>query len=142
MRNKIPPDGSISNARRDDIRFRSPAGSIREHIRSSSNPNDATTPVTGVKHLVGLSGPAWGKLLAKHFPGEVYRSYATSLLLFHYHLHGGAERQQIIRKRLEISLIQRRPAIQWLDPAEVPALEQSLVRYWKPRGLQLRFVDP
>ena len=42
----------------------------------------------------------------------------------------------------QVDLLQRRPAIRWLDPKEIPAIEDSLIRYWKPRGLDLRFVDP
>jgi len=122
--------------------FRSPDAQVRQHIRSRSNPNDPATQITAIKHLVGLSGPGWSNFSNKLAAEHVYRNYATALLLFHYHLHGGADRLEGTRKRLEISLIQRRPAIQWLDPKEVPAMEKSLIRYWKPRGLQLRFVDP
>lgn len=122
--------------------FRSPEAKIRDHIRSRTNPSDPMTPVTAVRRLAGLSGPEWSNYSRKLAAQHVYRNYATALLLFHYHLHGGLERRENTRKRLEIALIQRRPAIRWLDPKEIPGIEESLIRYWKPRGLQLRFVDP
>jgi hypothetical protein len=122
--------------------FRGVDGRIRDHIRRHANRNDPTTPVTAVKHLVGLSGPEWSRFSNKLAAEHAYRHYATALLLFHYHLNGGADRRDDTRKRLEISLIQRRPATRWIDPMEIPGIEKSMARYWKPRGLQLRFVDP
>jgi hypothetical protein len=122
--------------------FRSPDAKIRAHIRRRTNPNDPMTLVTAIKHLAGLSGPGWSTFSSRLAAKHVYRNYATALLLFHYHLHGGLERREDTRKRLESSLIQRRPSIRWIDPKEIPEIEKSLIRYWKPRGLQLRFVDP
>jgi len=124
------------------FRFRNPDAAIREHLRSRFNPRDPLTPVTSIKHLAGLSGDGWTNL-TNHMPAQDrYRNYATALLLFHYHLQGGAERLENTRRRLETSLIQRNPSIQWLDPQEITSLQQSLTRFWQPRGLQLRFVDP
>jgi hypothetical protein len=115
---------------------------IRDHLRSRGDPADPTIVLTPVASLAGLSGPGWLKLVDRLGPGQSTRPYATALLLFHYHLHGGDARRDALRTRLDRTLASRRPDIDWLAPAEIPAIEAALTRYWKPKGLHLRFGNP
>ncbi len=120
--------------------FRDVDAAIRIHLRQRYRADDPTVELTPPRALAGLSAPDWLKLVSRLPPEHRYRPYATSLLLFHYHLHGGEPRRAELRARLAAALEARRPRLRWLDPAALPALQQALARYWQPRGLHLRFT--
>ncbi len=124
------------------FRFDRMDAALRDHLRKRFDPRDPGLPLVAAGDLVSLSSRGWTGAIGRLPPEERYRAYATALLLVHYHLHGGRERLDRIRTALETPA--RRPA-KLLDPADGPDLETKLARYWKPKGLDLRFetrLDP
>ena len=136
--------------------------SVREHLRSRLSPKDPGIPLVPVADVAGLGGRGWLKLMGSLPEEERYQAYATSLLLAHYHLHGGAQRLDALRKVLEAAKESYRdpqdrdpeggrgwgrhreaeePPKDVLLPADSAKTTQaSLLRYWKPKGLTLEFT--
>jgi hypothetical protein len=71
---------------------------------------------------------------------ERYLAYGTALLLTHYHLHGGPERLAKVREILEKPDRLRKPS-PFLTPDDGPAIEAALIRFWRTKGLDLRFAN-
>ena len=63
---------------------------------------------------------------------------ATALLLAHYQIHGGEKRVEALRTALTAAPRSRRPN-ELLTPESADVTQDSLVRYWKPKGLTLEF---
>ena len=110
--------------------------SVRNHLRSRLSPDDPGIPLVAVADIVGLHGRGWLRYVEGMAPEERYQSYATALLLAHYHLHGGQSRLDALHKVLE-DVEGSTPLI----PAEESArIQSSTSRFWKSKGLTLEFV--
>jgi len=117
------------------FRFGNMDREIREHLRRRFNPRDPRVDLVPVAEIAQLDARGWVRYVTDLLPQERYQAYATALLLAHYHLHGGDERREQLRK-----LLLRRPRPREKPPAlveDAAATEASLVRYWKGRGLTL-----
>jgi hypothetical protein len=111
---------------------------IRDHLRVRLSPNDPGIPLVPVADVVGLDGRGWHEYVTGLPVDERYRAYATALLLAHYQLHGGEKRIEALRTVLTAAPRNRRP-VEVLTPESADATQESLVRYWKPKGLTLEF---
>jgi hypothetical protein len=111
---------------------------VREHLRTRLSPDDPGIPLVPAADLIPLDGPGWLRYLKSLPTDERYQAYAMSLLLAHQQLHGGKARIDALRGALESPRSYRRPAV-LIEPAAAAATQESLVRYWKPKGLSLEF---
>ena len=107
---------------------------VRDHLRSRLSPDDPGIPLAPVADIANLGGRGWLRYVEGMAQEDRYRPYATALLLAHYHLHGGPQRLDALRKTLEGD------GDAALMPEDAAAMTQSaLTRYWKSRGLTLEF---
>ncbi len=108
---------------------------IPSHLRKRHDRGSPQVAMAPVDEIVPLSNEEWGKRIRMRPIEEVYRPYATSLLLCHYYIHGGKERNDELRAMLSAPRGEHaRP-----DP-DAAATEAALVRYWKPKGLDPLFI--
>lgn len=111
---------------------------VRTHLRIRLSPDDPGIPLVPVARLVVLDNRGWLRYLDSLPVDERYRAYATALLLAHQQLHGGKTRLDALRKALTSPKNPRAPDVLIL-PETAPAVEESLGRYWRPKGLTLEF---
>lgn len=109
---------------------------VADHLRKRFRSKDSKIPLAHISDIVALRPRSWFDALENLPPEKRYRAYATSLLLAHYHMNGGEERQARIREALQSP--PRRP-FPLLDVAEGPEIEEKLIRYWRTKGLILHF---
>lgn len=112
---------------------------VREHLRSRLSPDDPGITLIAVAEVSAVDGRGWLRLVGRLPEEERYRVYATSLLLAHYHLHGGARRLETLEKHLAAAPKERGGG----DPGgagDAAEIQASLVRFWQPKGLTLRFI--
>jgi hypothetical protein len=88
--------------------------------------------------IVELDDRGWLRVMIGLRPEERYRSYASALLLTHYHLHGGRERYEWLVAALETPA--RRGGA--MPKADLTGVEDAIARYWRPRGLTAEFRLP
>ena len=112
---------------------------VREHLRSRLSPKDPGIPLVAVSDVAELDGRGWLRLIERQPEEERYRTYATALLLAHYHLHGGPQRLEAVKTLLNTAPRGRREVT--LLAAEAAGEAQAdLSRYWKPKGMALEFA--
>ena len=134
--------------------FSNPSSSIRKRIRKAL-PNDKDEIILpSISETMALSHKQWGERIKKGQPNDLYRSYATSLLIVHTLFHGGEKRREATRTFLKTQ--QQRPHRmdqetrivypRWdeaeailISPEERKKLQQRIIEYWRPRGLRLKF---
>lgn len=115
---------------------------IREHLRTRLSPDDPGIPLVPVARVLPLDGRGWLRYLESLPVDERYRAYATALLLAHQQLHGGKARLDALRAALEKPPNRGLPQ-SLIAPAEAGSTQDSLIRYWRPKGLSLEFpADP
>jgi hypothetical protein len=108
---------------------------VRDHLRSRLSPDDPGIPLVPVADISGLSGRGWLRYVEGMAQEDRYQTYATALLLAHYHLHGGQPRLDTLRTALEDE-----EGVTVLIPEEEAAkIQTSLSRFWKSKGLTLEF---
>jgi hypothetical protein len=112
---------------------------VREHLRTRLSPDDPGIPLVPVADLTGLDGRGWLRHLNDMPVDDRYQAYATALLLAHQQLHGGKARIEALRGALTAPRIARRTTV-LLTPETSSTTQESLVRYWKPKGLTLEFA--
>ena len=112
---------------------------VRDHLRVKLNPRDPALRLLPVASISMLDDKGWLALMKSLPPEERYLAYGTALLLTHYHLHGGVERLERVRRMLEIAERRKRPQ-PFLGADEAPAIEAALVRFWRNKGLELTFA--
>ncbi len=115
---------------------------IKDHLRAHLPPSQSHTQVTALADLVGLSSDGWRERVSKLPPAEVLEAYSSALLLIHYHFHGGEERLEIVKTYLtKIATVKntQTPLPKLITPEEARQVQGRLERFWKPRGLRLRF---
>lgn len=111
---------------------------VREHLRTRLSPDDPGIPLVPVAPLLQLDGRGWLRYLGSLPVEERYRAYATALLLAHQQLHGGKERLEALAKSLKEPRSNRRPIVP-IPPEKAATTQESLIRFWKPKGLSLEF---
>jgi hypothetical protein len=94
-----------------------------------------------VADLIGLDGRGWLRYLNGLPVDDRYRAYAAALLLAHQQLHGGKARVDALRSALTLPRNARHPPA-LIAPEAAVATQESLVRYWRPKGLMLEFPAP
>ena len=103
--------------------------SIRDYLRGRLSPTNPMVPVSPIQEIVALNLITWQDY-QRILPAEDRcRPYASALLLTHYYLHGGTERYEWLRNALA------RPRGTDLAAIETTGTEETLVRYWKPKGV-------
>lgn len=112
---------------------------VRDHLRVKLSPRDASLRLLPVASIATLDDEGWLALMKSLPSEERYLAYGTALLLTHYHLHGGAERLQRVRRMLEDAERRRIPA-PFLTLDDAPAIEAALIRFWRNKGLELKFA--
>jgi hypothetical protein len=112
---------------------------LRDHLRVKLSPRDPAIRLLPVATIATLDHRGWSALMQSLPAEERYLAYGTALLLTHYHLHGGAERRERVRAALEKAPQLRKPEA-FPTLAEIPAIEAALIRYWRGKGLDLRFA--
>ena len=116
---------------------------IRDHIRKHLPPaEDGTITLPIVALVTGRTGQEWTASNTRSKGQEVYRPYATALLLVHYHLYGKTRRAEVHRYLEKIAAYRdfRKPLpkLRTIPPTEI---QNRLQRYWFPRGLNLKFAE-
>ncbi len=109
--------------------------SLRDHLRSRLSPNDPGIPLVPVGDLATLDSHQWMDYVKDLPVNDRYQAYATALLMAHYYLNGGAERQATVKAALASK--ERRAEFPMEDPAKI---QEALTRYWKAKGLTLEFA--
>ena len=118
--------------------FADPDKAIRGHLRSRLSPKNPVVPVISVAEVAPVDGRGWLKLV-ESLPEEArYQTYATALLLAHYHLHGGPQRLEALKTLLEAAPRARRDTVLVSEDAALET-QNNLVRFWKPKGMTLEF---
>lgn len=113
---------------------------VRDHLRKKLSPKDPAIRLLPVASIAGLDGEGWLALMKSLPAEERFLAYGTALLLAHYHLNGGPERLEKVRTMLEKADRARRP-VPFLTPKEGPEIEKALIRFWKDKGIDLRFAN-
>lgn len=113
---------------------------VRDHLRVKLGPRDSEIRLLPVASIAALDDKGWLALMKSLPEEERYLAYGTALLLTHYHLNGGPERLAKVREMLEKADQLRRPA-PFLSPDDGPAIEASMIRFWRTKGLDLRFAN-
>jgi hypothetical protein len=118
--------------------FADPDKAVREHLRSRLSPKNPVIPLIKVAEVAPVDGRGWLRLVESLPEEERYQAYATALLLAHYHLHGGPQRLEALKTLLETAPRARREIV--LLPQEAATdTQNSLTRFWKPKGMTLDF---
>ncbi len=112
---------------------------VRDHLRAKLSPRDPAIRLLPVALIATLDDDEWLELMKSLSPEERFLAYGTALLLTHYHLHGGAERLDRVRVMLDNAERLRKPE-PFLSPDDSPGIEAALIRFWKTKGLSLRFA--
>ncbi|MCP5536736.1 MAG: hypothetical protein H7A51_10980 [Akkermansiaceae bacterium] len=115
---------------------------ISRHIKRHLPLDKEHIILPGIVETMALSHNTWRAHVESGPAEDVYRNYATSLLLTHYLFHGGAERRHATRLFLE--KIRQRKALAQQVEILIPAasretLQKNIVDYWKTRGLRIKF---
>jgi len=127
---------------RGTYQFSNPSSSIRKRIKQCL-PNDKDEIVIpGIAETMALDSKKWIAKIEKGSPEDFYRSYATSLLIVHTLFHGGEKRREATRKFLHAR--KKRPPEKGSESILIPLeerkiLQQRIIKYWRPRGLRLKF---
>jgi hypothetical protein len=121
--------------------FGSITDSIKRHARRSLR-NKKSIRVPKLETMLHLSSRDWRELTSTMEPNEVYHLYCISLMLVHHFYHrdpvGRAKANTYIEachKRKKSS----DPYPEILTTAESKTLEKNLMRYWKPKGINIIF---
>lgn len=109
---------------------------VRDHLRSRLSPDDPGIPVVPVRDIAGLTGRGWLRYVEGMAQEDRYQSYATALLLAHYHLHGGQPRLDALRKALEGDA----GDTELISGVEADRIQGPIARFWKSKGLTLEFA--
>lgn len=115
---------------------------IRQYLIARTLAKGPEIHASRLDDIATLRQPDWDDLLKPLDESLRYRPYATALLLVHFHLHGGEARRVWLRDALENA---NRPPPRRGRPTPTPALETDgiedlLARYWRNRGLAVRFT--
>ena len=110
--------------------------SVRDHLRSRLSPDDPGIPLVPVADLAKLDSHEWLDYVTALPIEERYQAYATALLMAHYHLHGGEQRQATVKAAISAAADEPRKEFPMEDPAKI---QENLTRYWKAKGLTLEF---
>jgi len=113
--------GRFSFANRD--------ASIRDYLRTQLSPMDPNVHMSPIQKIVDLNLFTWQEYQHILPAEDRCRPYASALLLTHYYLHGGTERYGWLRSALT------RPRSKELPAIDTTGTEETLVRYWKPKGV-------
>ena len=113
---------------------------VRDHLRMKLGQQGAEIRLLPVASIAALDDKGWLALMKSLPEEERYLAYGTALLLTHYHLNGGPERLAKVREMLEKADSLRRPA-PFLSPDDGPTIEAALIRFWRTKGLDLRFAN-
>jgi hypothetical protein len=113
---------------------------VRDHLRVKLSPRDPEIRLLPVASIAALDDKGWLELMKSLPEEERYLAYGTALLLTHYHLNGGPERLGKVREILKKADQLRNPA-PFLSPDDGPAIEAALIRFWRTKGLDLRFAN-
>ena len=114
---------------------------IRDHVRRNLPPDeDHLILLPPLQEVLTTTSAQWiegNKRAAGH---AIYRPYAASLLLIHYHLHG-TERRKAVDTYLQTALAHRDPRRPRpiLDVGSTIDIQSRLTKFWEPRGLPLQF---
>ena len=121
------------------FRFNTMEGQIRDHLKRRNDSVDPRIRLSPVGETARLdSSQAWTRHLNLLPAEKRLFPYATALLLTHYHLHGGPDRTKMLDQALaRKSPKDANPFRPVADNAE--SIEQSMLRFWKPKGLQPDF---
>lgn len=117
---------------------------IRDHLRHRLPPDaEGGSTLPALESLVALDAKQWIESARRADERLVYRPYAASLLLVHYHLHG-AQRRAALDRHLRALLAHqdRRTPFPQLEGEPPATIEARLAAYWQPRGLAVRFGAP
>jgi hypothetical protein len=109
---------------------------VRDHLRSRLSPDDPGIPVVPVGDIASLNGRGWLRYVEGMAQEDRYQTYATALLLAHYHLHGGQPRLDALRKALEGD----DGSTALIPTEEAERIQVSIARFWKAKGLTLEFA--
>lgn len=112
---------------------------VRDHLRVKLSPRDPAIRLLPVALIATLDDDEWLELMKSLPPEERFLAYGTALLLTHYHLHGGPERLERVRLMLDKAERLRKPE-PFLSQDDGPGIEAALIRFWKTKGLSLRFA--
>lgn len=118
--------------------FADPDKAIREHLRSRLSPKNPIVLVISVAEVAPVDGRGWFRLVESLPEEERYQTYATALLLAHYHLHGGPQRLEQLKSLLEANPRARRETL-LITPQTSLEIQNNLGRFWRPKGMNLDF---
>ena len=117
--------------------------SIRDHIRNYLPPDaDGQILLPAPATLMTTTRKQWSEAVRKARDRDAFRPYATALLLAHYQLSSPERRALVTTYLTELTAYQDfrkpRPTLRTDAPDTVA---RRLQAFWKPRGLNLRFMD-
>lgn len=115
---------------------------IRDHIRNYLPPGeDGTILLPAPATLMTTTPKQWSEAVRNARDRDAFRPYAAALLLAHYQLSGRDRRAKVTTYLAELAAYQDfrqpRPTLQTDAPATIA---QRLQTFWKPRGLNIRFM--
>ena len=122
--------------------FSNITSNIRKHILKNLPLDKECVILPGIAETMSLTHRTWKERIETGSAEDHYRSYATSLLIIHTLFHGGDKRLTTTKNFLEQIHARKRhsdPIPVLTPPSDRIKLQEMIVKYWKPRGLRLKF---
>lgn len=121
--------------------FKSITDRIKQHARKSLR-KQKQIRVPKLETMLQVSSRDWRVLTSTMEPNEVYHLYCISLILVHHFYHRDPSGRAKANTYIEACLARKRssdPYPEILTVAESKTLEKNLIRYWKPKGINIIF---
>jgi hypothetical protein len=133
---------AASHENKGVYQFSNITSSIRKHILKNLPQDKEFVVLPGIVETMSLTHKTWKERIETGFAKDHYRSYATSLLIIHTLFHGGEKRLTTTRNFLDQIHARKRhsdPIPVLIPPSDRIKLQEMIIKYWKPRGLRLKF---
>jgi hypothetical protein len=135
---------AASHENKGVYQFSNITSNIRKHILKNLPQDKEFVVLPGIAETMSLTHKAWRERIETGSAENHYRSYATSLLIIHTLFHGGEKRLTTTRNFLDQIQAQKRhsdttPIPILIPPSDRIKLQEMIIKYWKPRGLRLKF---
>lgn len=123
-------------------RFNNIASAIRQRVKQCIPQDTDVITLPKVRETMNFTAKTWQTRIEQGDTRDSYRPYGTSLLLVHTLFHGGEKRRDATRTFLT-NIRARKPLsdqVEVLIPSkDRDTIEQRVARYWRPRGLRIKF---
>lgn len=119
--------------------FRALDTHVRDQVKHGVPPHpDGTIHLLSVKTILNMHAPGWLQITNGSVENP-YLPYATGLLLAHYHFSSAKRREAVSTHLEKLHKLTRRDRTPTFPTEDAKVIQERLVKYWAPRGLNLVF---